>query len=921
VTQLRGRSAECRTLDQLVDAVMAGRSAALVLHGEPGVGKTALMEYLAEHASGCRVVRAAGVQQEMELPYAGLHQLCVTMLDTMGRLPVPQRDALRTAFGMSAGPAPDRFLVGLAVLGLLSDAADEQPLLCLIDDEQWLDRMSSQILSFVARRLAAEPVALIFGARSPSIDLEGLPQLALPPLHDADARELLDDVLAGRLDARVRNQIVAEARGNPLALVELPRALTTQQLAGGFGLADAAQLPRSAEDSIRRQFDVLPSPTRRLLVLAAADPTGDPALVWRAARHLGIDADAALPAREAGLCEYTTRVRFRHPLVRSAAYQSASPEQRRQAHHALAEATDGQLDPDRRAWHRAHAARGPDDDVAAELERSADSAQARGGMAAAAAFLERATMLTSSADKRVDRALAAALAKVQAGEGTGAAELLSTAEVGPLNDAQQARVDLVRAQLAFVTSRGSDAPPLLLKAAGRLESVDPDLSRETYLEALSAALFAGRLAVGADVLEVANSAATAPPSSRATRAPDRLLDGLVAHYNQGYPNCLPLLRAALESFGAGMSADAELRWLWLASIAAIHIWDDQRWNALSTRHLHLARANGALSEVPLALSSRVFMLLFSGDLAAAAALVEETQAATDATGNNLAPYGRLGLAAMRGSQTEVSALTTTTVRDVTVRGEGIGITVVGWANALLNNGHGDYAKAVVAAERATEYAGDITSSTWATVELIEASVRAGRVETAVDALHRLTEMTSASGTDWAQGIAARSGALLNHGEGADQLYREAVERLGRTRLRSEVARAHLLYGEWLRRQHRRVDARVELVTACTMLETMGMDAFAQRARRELQATGQTARKRSLAAAPTELTAQEAQIARLARDGLSNPEIGARLFISARTVQYHLSKVFTKLGINSRSQLDRALPSATGHAPIWRPQQA
>lgn len=910
MTELRGRGAECSMLDQLADALSIGESRALVLHGEPGVGKSALLDYLAGRAFECRVVRAVGVQQEMELAYAGLHQVCVSMLDNMDRLPVPQRDALRTAFGMSGGPAPDRFLVGLAVLGLLSDAADDRPLLCLIDDEQWLDRVSAQILSFVARRLAAEPVALIFAARTPTGDLEGLPELALQPLSDADARDLLNDVLAERVDARVKNQIIAEARGNPLALVELPRALTSHQMAGGFGLPGAIQLPRSAEESIQRQFEVLPSPTRRLLVLAAADPTGDPALVWRAASHLGIGADAAVSAQEAGICEFASRVRFRHPLVRSAAYQSASLERRRQAHRALAEATDDQLDPDRMAWHRAHAAQGPDEDVAAELERSAGRAQARGGLAAAAAFLERATMLTSAADKRVDRALAAAWMKVQAGEGNGAADLLSTAEVGPLDDAQRARVELVRAQLAFVTSRGSDAPPLLLKAARRLKSVDPGLSRETYLEAFSAALFAGRLAVGADVLEVANAAATAPPSVGATRAPDLLLDGLAAHYNQGYPNCVPVLRGALESFGTGMTTETELRWLWLASIAAIHIWDDQRWDALSARHVQLARANGALSELPLALSSRVFLLLFSGDLAAGAALVEESEVAIDATGNNLAPYGRLGLAAMRGSDAEVSALTATTVRDVTVRGEGIGVTVAGWANALLNNGHGDYAKAVTAAQRATEYSGDITSSTWATVELIEGSVRAGMMETAVDALGRLTEMTSASDSDWARGVAARSHALLSQGEAAEHFYGEAVDRLDRTSVRTELARAHLLYGEWLRRQHRRIDARVQLNSACTMFEAMGMDAFAQRARRELQATGQTARKRSLASPTTELTAQEAQIARLARDGLSNPEIGARLFISARTVQYHLSKVFTKLGINSRSRLDGALPSAS-----------
>lgn len=913
--ELIGRRDECDILDALVEALRAGESRALVVHGEPGVGKTALLEYLAGKASNCRVARAAGVESEMELVFAALHQLCLPMLDRLERLPAPQRDALKTALGMIAGPAPDRFLVGLAVLSLLSEVAEEQPLVCFVDDQQWLDRASAQILAFVARRLAAESVGLVFGTRGPTDDLAGLPQLMVTGLRDTDARALLDAVLTGQLDARVRDQIIAETRGIPLALLELPRELTPQELAGGFGLPGAVRLSGSVEETFRRQIHALPNQTRHLLLLAAAEPAGDPTLVWPAATLLGIGADAAGPAADAGLAEYGTRIRFRHPLVRSAAYQSASLQERQQIHRALAEVTDPHLDPDRRAWHRARAASGPDEDVAAELERSAGRAQARGGLAAAAAFLEFATTLTQDPVRRAERALAAAWAMVQAGGLEAALDLLSMAEVGPLSDVQQAHVDLVRAKLAFVTSRGSDAPPLLLKAARRLEVVEADLSRETYLEALSAALFAGRLAVGGGVLEVASAADLAPPPLHAPRAPDLLLDGLVANYNEGFAAGVPILRSAVATFGSGMSKDEELRWLWMACIAAVHVWDDEGWDALSARHVQLARDVGALSELPLALNSRAAMLLFLGDLAAAASLIEEVQAATAATGATLAPYGELGLAALRGSQAEASTLIEATTRDAMLRGEGNGVTHAEWANAVLNNGIGRYREASAAAQRAIDYSANLGSSTWATVELIEASARRGMTEAGADALRRLTEMTSASGTDWALGVEARSRALLSEGESAERLYRESIERLGRTRVRAELARAHLLYGEWLRRERRRTDARAQLRIAHGMLEAMGMEAFAERARRELQATGETARKRSTITSDRELTAQEAQVARLARDGLSNPEIGARLFISARTVQYHLSKVFTKLGISSRSQLDRVvLPGAAATAP-------
>jgi DNA-binding CsgD family transcriptional regulator len=914
--ELTGRDAERRVLDRLVAAVRAGESRALVVHGEPGVGKTALLEYLGGSAPGCRIERAAGVQSEMELAFAGLHQLCAPMLDRLEAVPVPQREALRTAFGMSAGPAADRFLVGLAVLSLLSAVAERQPLICLVDDGQWLDHASRTILAFVARRLGAESVGLVLATRVAGGDLAGLPELEVGGLVEADARALLDAALPGPIDARVRDQLVAETRGNPLALLELPRGLTVAELAGGFGLPGVVGLAGSIEASFGRRIGAMPHQTRRLLLLAAADPCGDPALVWRAAARLGVGAEAAASATEAGLAEFGTRVRFRHPLARSAAYLFGSAQERQEAHGALAEVTDPQLDPDRRAWHRAQAAAGPDEEIAAELERSAGRALARGGLAAAAAFFRRAATLTLDPSRRAGRALAAAQAQVQAGAYDSARDLLAVAETGPLGEFEHARADLVRAWLAFATGRCSKAPLLMLAAARRLEPIDAGLARVTYLDALGAAIFAGRLASpGGDVLAVARAAGAAP-SPRMPRAIDLLLDGLAANVNQGYAAGLPILRKALSAFASGMPAEQELRWLSLAFAAALDMWDEDGWDLLTGKYVRLARDLGALKELPSSLGARAFMLLFAGELTAAAALVEEEQAVTEATGSHVAPYSAVAVAALRGSEAEASALIEATLRDVSSRGEGIGITVVEWANAVLSNGLGRYHKALVAARRAAENPWELAFLNWALVELVEAAARSGTYEMAAGAYRRLAERTAASGTDWALGLQARSQALLSEGEEAERLYREAIARLGRTRMRVDLARARLLYGEWLRRQRRRCDAREQLRMAHCMLEGIGAEAFAERARRELRATGERVRKRTVETSG-ELTAQEAQIARLARDGLSNPEIGTRLFISAHTVQYHLRKVFAKLGITSRSQLDRVLPGIPASAERTR----
>jgi DNA-binding CsgD family transcriptional regulator len=905
--RLLGRQRERLVLERLLDTAREGHGALLVVHGDPGVGKTALLEHAVEAAEDFRVVRTAGVEGEMELDYAALQRLCAPILEFCERLPDPQRDALTVAFGLSAGPAPSPFLVGLAALGLLSDAAEQQPLLGIVDDAQWLDDASAQVLAFVARRFVAERIALAFATRELGSGLARFPQLHVEPLGRRDARALLESVLAARLDEPVLERILAETGGNPLAILELPRGLTPAQLAGGFGLPAALPLSAGIEQSFTRRLARLPRDARRLLLLAAAEPMGDPALLWRAAQLLGIPETAAHAPESEGLLTLDGAVVFRHPLVRSAVYGAAEPNERREAHRALAEATDLQLDPDRRAWHRAQAASLPDEELAAELEHSAARAQARGGFGAAAAFLERAAALTPDPVRRAQRALVAARTKFRAGALDDALALLSSTEVDALDELERARVELLRAQIAFASTHGSDAPILLLQAARRLGPLSRALACETYLEALSAAMFAGRLAgPGASALEVARAAKAAP------RPPDLVglelwLDGLATLFTDGYEAAVTILRRAHEGFDSGdMPESEQIRWKWLANILSVHLWEDARWQAISESHVQMAREAGALGELPLALSQRVYAHLFAGELTAAALLVDEIRAATEATGSNLTPYGAVGLAALRGREPEAISLIDESRQDATQRGEGIGLSVLDWALAVLYNGLGRYDEALVAARRVAEHPNDLSTSNWGMVELIEAAVRAGTPEQASDARSRLTEMASVSGTDWALGMVARSEALLADGQPAEELYLEAVERLGRTRMAVDLARAHLLYGEWLRRQRRRVDARRQLRTAHDLFSDFGMEAFAERARVELAATGEHARKRTVETRG-DLTPQEAQIARLAGEGLSNAEIGARLFISRHTVEYHLRKVFTKLGVNSRTKLAHALP--------------
>jgi len=897
-TGLRGRARECALLDGLIGDIRRGESRSLVLRGEAGIGKTALLEYLVESASDFMVVRAVGVESEMELTYASLHQLCAPLLHRLASLPGPQRRALEIVFGLTSGTAPDRFLVGLAVLSLFSEVAEERPLLCLVDDAQWLDQASALMLASVARRLLAEQVGIVFATREPGEELQHVPELEVHGLCADDARELLGAALRLVLDEGVRDRVVEETRGNPLALLELPRGLTATQLAGGFGLLEAQILTGRIEESYVRRLNPLPEDTRLLLLVAAAEPLGDPLLLWRAAERLGIAPGEATATETDGLVTIGERVMFRHPLVRSAVYRSAAMRNRRRVHLALAEATDREADPDRRAWHLAAAAPRPDERVASELERAAGRAQARGGLAATAAFLERAVALTEDPARRAGRALAAAQASLQAGVFDAALRLVATAEAGALDEPQRARVDLLRGHAAFASGHTGDATWLLLGAARRLEPFDRTLARETYLTAWGAANFAAHLDRGGRLMAVSRAIRVLPPPASSPSPIDLLLDGMGLLTTDGHAAATPTLQRATKAL-ADIPIEDVLAWGWAAGGAPTAVWDDQSLLTISARQVELIRDAGELAQLPIHLATLAHTQAWIGDFSGAASLIAEVDSVTAGTRSHIEPYALLKLRALQGREADASTeLATAIERD---------FPHAHLAAAVLYNGLARYEDAAAAARHAAEASFEAWAYVWALPELVEAATRAGDIELAHDAFQRLAKATRPCGTDWALGIEARCRALLGNGATADELYREAIDRLGRTLIRTELARAHLLYGEWLRQEQRRVDARAQLRAAHEQLTSIGMEAFAERARAELLATGEHVRARTVETRD-ELTAQERQIAQLARDGLSNPEIGARLFLSPRTVEWHLRKVFTKLGIHSRRELASTLPS-------------
>ncbi|MFF4197887.1 AAA family ATPase [Nonomuraea sp. NPDC001831] len=903
---LLGRQAECAAIEAVLERARDGRGSVLVLRGETGAGKTALLEYGAARAAAFRLARVTGVESESELMGAGLQQLLgAPLVEEAQRLPGSQRDALRITLGLQDGPAADRFLVGLAVLGTLSELADQRPLLVVVDDAQWLDSVSTQILAFVARRLAAERVAMLFSVREPSEDteLDGLPALPVEGLGDHDARLLLGSVIPGGLDGQVRDRIVAETRGNPLALLELPRTMTPAELAGGFGLPDARMLSGRIQHSFVRRVEALPGDTRLLLFVAAAEPVGDMLVLMRALEHLGIAIGAAEPAESAGLIDLGPRLAFRHPTVRTAAYRAAPPEVRRRGHAALAEATDPQADPDRRAWHRAHATAAPDEDVAAELERRAVRAQARAGAEAAAAFLERAAELTPDPRLRGVRALAAAQAKLDAGALGAAEALLALAAIAPLEAAERARLERVRAHIAFARTRGSDTPILLSGAARQLEVVDPELARETHLEAMWALMRSGRFGRPDGVLPAAD-AALAPVRDHPVRAVDQFLDVLVTRATHPYVQVLPSVARAIATFQREGFRRDNIAWCWLACQLAMDVWDDDACAAMAGGLAETARERGLLTVLPFALNYSAAHQLFAGRFDLAQQLVQEADSITQATRNVAVADFSILLAAWRGDREYTLDLRERILAAATARGEGFAVEAAEWAAATLYLGYGEYGPAAEAAQRAAEPDG-IGFTVWVLPELIEAAVRSGDADTAHQAFERLEERSSTSQTPWARGIETRSRALLSQDGKAEELYRESIEHLARSRVTVHHARAQLIYGEWLRRHNRRIDARTQLKAALAAFDAMGARAFARRAERELLATGETVHKRSEGPS-VQLTPQEAQIARLAGDGHTNPEIAARLFVSHRTVEWHLRKVFTKLDITSRKDLARAL---------------
>ncbi|MFD3377362.1 MULTISPECIES: ATP-binding protein [unclassified Streptomyces] len=880
--QLVGRQAEIRRINELTGAAREGRGGALALRGEAGIGKSALLGHARRAASGFRIVTACGSEYERELPFAALHQLCVPMLPHLDELPAQHREALRNAFGLVTGP-PDVFRIGLATLELQSCAAREQPLLCLIDDAQWLDMASSKVLSFLARRVVCEPVAMMFATRPQGAEgeLDELPGLFVGGLSDTDARMLLAAQSHMRLDDQVRRRIIAEARGNPLALLELPRA-------GGFAPPDTSSVPTRIERGFQSRLADLPDGARLLLTVASADPTGDPGLLWPAARQLGVDLMASSAAATAtGLVEFSTRVRFCHPLARSAVYRAAEAEQRRTAHRVLAEVTDPVLDPDRRAWHRAQAGTGPDEDVAAELERSALRARSRGGAVAAAAFLERAAELSLDADRRTERTLTAVRAKLDAGITDTAAELLATVENAALDELQHARVDLLRGQIAFTRHNDGNGPMFMLRAAQRLADPDPEWSRECFLDALEMSLVVGRATGVMDtVLAAARSAAPAP------RSPD-VLDALIRLEADGHRAAVPLIRNVLDGDDAPMWTRRPA----LAVMLAGELWDPHALGAIIEWLKKTGRESGSPLLLRLGLAQMASYAVLTGDLGQAMAAIAEEEAIADATGGPPVTYHRLQLVAMRGRRQEALELFETVTAAATVRGSGQLIANTQVTAAVLHNGLGDYPAALTAARKAAAH-GDLFLTGFALPELVEAAVRCGEHDEAARALESLTERTEAGGTPSGLGIAAYARGLVT---GVEDHYREAVEHLEKSPMVPYRARAHLLYGEWLRREGRRRDCRLHLGTAHELLSEAGVEAFARRAADELRATGEKARGRS-GPAYDQLTAQEVYIARLVATGATSKEVAARLFLSPRTIDAHLRNIFRKLGITSRRQL-------------------
>jgi DNA-binding CsgD family transcriptional regulator len=890
-------------LTRLTGRVRSRRGGSLVVRGEVGAGKTTLLDQALDHAPEFRVVRVAGVVAEKEVSLAAIHRLCEQVFDGLERLPAPQADALRTAFGLTERGLPDHLLLGLAVRNLLAEAAGPRPLICLVDDAQWLDGPSARTLAFVARRLDALPVGLVFALRERREELVGLPEVEVEGLSPVEARTLIDRVIPGPLDEEVRARIVSETEDNPVAIAELLSLVSPVTIAGGFGPPSAIPLPAGMEKAVRDELARLPDDVRRAVLVAAADPLGRPNLLWRATDVLGVPNAAVNRAEAAGLLRLGALVRFRHPAMRSAIYRAATPAERRNVHRALAEATDPTMDPDRRAWHRGEAMSGTDEEVATELERAVRQAQVKGGLPAAAALLARAAILTPDPARRSDRILAAAKAKLASGAIDEALELLARADSRLLQKRQGAQLEQLLAQAVVAQRGGGVGASMLMRAAKRLEQLDVHLAREAHLAAFEAAIHAGHLSIDTPVSQAAFAARAAPPTTQPPQAHDLLLDGLAALVSDGDAVAVPVLKQAIRNLEGGGGT----RWLSLGAGIATDLWDDDAARALANQQRDFALGAGALMALQQSLVSLALLSIHAGDFAAAVELIEQSSLITTPSAFAGAANAPLMLSAFRGRESEALRLIEETIEHATAQGEGLTIAFAEEMTAVLQNSLGNYRDAFAAAQQAAQHA-PLGVSAQALVELVEAAARSGEREAGLAALCQLGERARLSGTDWALGIEARSRALLSDAQVADKLYKSAIERLSRCSITIALARAHLVYGEWLRREGRRVEARQQLRIALRMFTAMGAQAFAERAERGLLATGERLRKRR-GETSRQLTSQEAQISQLARDGHSNPEIAVKLYISPRTVEYHLTKIFSKLGISSRNQLHLVLAAS------------
>ncbi len=919
---LFGRSTERELLGQLLARCAEELSAALVLRGDPGTGKTALLDDTAATATarGMRTARLTGVESETQLGYAALHRLLLLFPEYLKRLPGQQRDALRVAFGLAAGPSPDRFLVALAVLTLLAEEASEEPLVCIVDDAQWLDPESAVVLAFAARRLQAERVVLLFAIRTgegQSTAFTGLPELPVGGLAADDAAGLLDCLTEGRLNPAVGMRLITGTEGNPLALIELVRELSTAQLAGAVALPDPLPASSLLERLFSHRISQLAADTRLLLALAAAEPTASVDLLWRAAGQLGIDPDTAASADIGDLVTFGPPVAFGHPLVRSVTYHGTPPAQRRHIHRVLAAESPQQ---ERVAWHLAMAATEPNAGVADKLERAAEGARERGGYAATATFYSRSAELSVDEEQRARRLLAAAEAELTAGAPDRAAALLDQVSAGPATAVQAGLTVRLRGQLSLATGQLTRAPAQLLAAARALTPVDATIGMQTLLQALEAANYAGRAAVEemrAVAAEILPGKPAADPAAGSIT--DCLLYGFLHWFAGEHMRAAPLLRSAIAELRAE-DTDEQIRLAWLQAgcFAASELLDDEERTALAADFVRLARRRGALTALPLALTFAGEADARAGRLDQAAAAHAEGQAISAATGNPGIPGQAsppdLLLLIWRGRAAEARAAAAAIAAEMTSRGIGSGVSYMHTWLAVLEIGLANYREALSHGLYACRE-DSLGTGCFALPELIEAAARCRELGVAKQALGQLAVRAQAGGAPWGLGLLARSRALVADDDAAEDLYQEAIAPLGRTRARTDLARAHLVYGEWLRRQRRRRDARDQLRTAHDMLADMGVGAFAQRAQIELNSFGERARQRS-ADATSALTAQEAQIAGLVSHGLANRDIAAQLFLSPATVEYHLRGIYRKLGVTSRAELARMVvaddASGAGH---------